>query len=360
MKSLLAFATLGLLLPGGIQAASLSDFPLRPTNHTTVDSIGVEKRDGKRFILHRVNQGQTLYAIARRYNTSVEVIKSANPDLKDALQYNQVVRIPLLELSRREERAAERAARREEKAARKADKDDEQLMKPTEPASKTETRTAKPETKEAETRKAADTHVVEPGQTLYSLAVKYQVLMADLRRWNNLTSDNIQLGQTLIVSEKGFTARNASRPANTEAAKTEPAAKAPEPKPEAPKKELAKAETKPEAPARPAEERPIRPGESGNNLPAKGRRMAEIGMAERIDSDDSSNKYLALHRTAPIGSLVQVRNDISNQSLWVKVIGRLPNTGVNERVLIKLSSKAFSKLSPNNQSFRAEVSYIVP
>lgn len=88
--------------------------------------------------------------------------------------------------------------------------------------------------------------------------------------------------------------------------------------------------------------------------------MAEMGMAERIEADESSNKYLALHRSAPVGALVQVRNDISNQSLWVKVIGRLPNTGVNDRVLIKLSAKAFEKLSPNNQSFRAEVSYMVP
>lgn len=313
--------------------------PTRPIT-TPLDSIGTERRDGKYFVLHKVTQGQTLYAIARRYNTSVEIIKAANQGLGDGVQYNQVLRIPQPEpmLSRKEERAVEKAARkeekREEKAARKAEKDD----------------------------KSTDVHVVEAGQTLYSLAVKYTVLMADLRRWNNLTNDNILVGQALIISEKGFAARQTGN--------TPPPAK-PETKPETPKKEAIKVEPKPERtePSRPTnpvdrsvagEERPPKPGEPGSRLPSKGRRVAEIGMAERIEADESSNKFLALHRSAPVGSLVQVRNDINNQSLWVKVIGRLPATGVNERVLIKLSAKAFEKLSPNNQGFRAEVSYIVP
>ncbi|TAE30200.1 MAG: LysM peptidoglycan-binding domain-containing protein [Cytophagales bacterium] len=332
------------------------------------DSIGTERRDGKYFVLHRVTQGQTLYAIARRYNTSADAIKEANSGMSDGVRYNQVLRVPQPEpvLSRKEERAL----RREEKAARNGDVATEQLMKPDEPAPATETKPArKPGKKEVKTevgKSSVDIHVVEAGQTLYSLAVRYKVLMADLRKWNNLTNDNILLGQALIVSEKGYQARQTS----SEVAVTTTTPR-PDPKSEAPKREreTAKADPKPEPTFRPdpsksdrstTEERPIRPGDPGNRLPTKGRRMAEIGMAERIEADESSNKYLALHRSAPVGSLVQVRNDISNQILWVKVIGRLPATGVNERVLIKLSAKAFEKLSPNNASFRAEVSYMVP
>jgi rare lipoprotein A (peptidoglycan hydrolase) len=84
---------------------------------------------------------------------------------------------------------------------------------------------------------------------------------------------------------------------------------------------------------------------------------SEIGFAELIEGKDASTKYLALHRSAPVGTLVQVRNDINNESLYVKVIGRLPDTGLNNQVLIRLSSRAFEKLSPNGQRFRAEVSY---
>ena len=59
------------------------------------DSIGVEKKDGKRFIIHRVDEGQTLYAIARRYGRSVADIKAANPDMKSTVNYAQLVRIPI-------------------------------------------------------------------------------------------------------------------------------------------------------------------------------------------------------------------------------------------------------------------------
>jgi hypothetical protein len=100
---------------------------------------------------------------------------------------------------------------------------------------------------------------------------------------------------------------------------------------------------------------------AGNDapMPTRGRRISSSGIAEEIEGSDNSGKYLALHRSAPIGSLVQVRNAFNNQSVWVKVVGRLPDTGVNDKILIKLSSQAFTKLSPNDQRFRADVSYIV-
>ncbi len=95
-------------------------------------------------------------------------------------------------------------------------------------------------------------------------------------------------------------------------------------------------------------------------MPTRGRRLSTTGVAEMIEGPDGSGKYLALHRTAPIGTLVQVRNAFNSQSIWVKVIGRLPDTGVNDKILIKLSSQAFAKLSPDDRRFRAEVSYIAP
>lgn len=395
MKFFFTFSSAALLLSSGLRAESINcSLPTSRPTLFVLDSVGVERRDGKFFVLHRVNQGQTLYALARRYNTSVEVIKTANPGLTDGVKYNQLVRIPQPEpqLSRKEEKAAERVARREEKAAKKAEQEDDQLMKKSEPVAKTEPKEPEKASKkdvkedakaaqrlEADLRKNTDVHVVESGQTLYSIAVKNKVLMADIRRWNNLNSDNILVGQALIVSEKGFAARQAGNDAEPAASPVKA-----EPKPDIAKKEPAK--TNP--PARPAddatsrtpmtrpaehpdtkaesarseakEERPTRPGDPGMKLPTKGKRVAEMGIAELIEADESANKYLAMHRSAPVGSLVQVRNDVNNQSLWVKVIGRLPNTGVNDRVLIKLSAKAFEKLSPNNQSFRAEVSYIVP
>ncbi len=42
---------------------------------------------------------------------------------------------------------------------------------------------------------------VQSKQTLYGLSVQYGVSVADLKRWNNLTSDNISEGQQLYIKD---------------------------------------------------------------------------------------------------------------------------------------------------------------
>lgn len=415
------------------------------------DSTGVETKNGKRYVIYRVGEGQTLFSIARRYRLSVDQIKQANPDVGAAVRYAQVIRIPRPDAPVRQE------AKKETKSTGQVIRKDE-MMKPSvkpeakvtaEKAERSETGKAKPtrtdEKRTASTKKAqpasepdkAGIHVVKSGQTLYSLAVRYGVPQAELRKWNNLSSDNVLIGQALIVSERAYEDRlpaapvaqksaersersdrdeRAEPPTTTErperstrpAVKPEPAAKPtprtdvatkpesrstatrpdvvranparPEPKPE-PKDE--KRDEKPVAKRTdetPADNRPANgpanrtepakdgaaepepePPRAGNDapLPTRGRRIATTGVAEMIDGADGSGKYLALHRTAPIGTLVLVRNAFNNQSVWVKVIGRLPDTGVNDKILVKLSQQAFAKLSPEDRRFRAEVSYIV-
>jgi LysM repeat protein len=47
---------------------------------------------------------------------------------------------------------------------------------------------------------STDTHTVKAGDTLYRIGQKYHVAVDKLRKWNNLTKDNIEVGQKLIVS----------------------------------------------------------------------------------------------------------------------------------------------------------------
>ncbi len=375
-------------------------YPAASVKPTVSDSIGVEKKDGKRFILHRVDEGQTLFSIARRYGRSVADIKAANPTLKEAVKYAQVVRIPIPEgkLSRKEEKVIDKAIRKQEKVEKKE----------TQVAEKEKPKAAKAEKNimKADDPAKAGIHVVEPAQTLYSLASRYGVSQEGLRKWNNLSGNKMLIGQALIVSEKAYLDRTPSVPAPATKTPDTPtrrhapdatphaAVRPAEPRP-AESKSTTPAEPKPEhtrpTPTAPATAKPTeietrttakvaeKPGEKsaekspekpveviepprpGNDapMPTRGRRISNSGVAEMIEGNDGSGKYLALHRTAPIGTLVQVRNEFNNQSLWVKVIGRLPNTGVNDKILIKLSTQAFAKLSPEDRRFRAEVSYIV-
>jgi len=42
-------------------------------------------------------------------------------------------------------------------------------------------------------------HRVRPGDTLLEIANRYEVTVADLRRWNRLSGDLIKPGQILVI-----------------------------------------------------------------------------------------------------------------------------------------------------------------
>lgn len=50
-----------------------------------------------------------------------------------------------------------------------------------------------------------ETYVVQRGDSLYSIAQKFGTTVDQLKKWNNLTSNTLQIGQVLIVSEKAET-----------------------------------------------------------------------------------------------------------------------------------------------------------
>jgi len=313
----------------------------RANGMNAVDSVGVEKVGSKVFVLHKVNQGQTMFAVVRQYGTTIQALREANPGMSDQIQSGQTIRVPYFAKSgkkdsRKEDKKEER--KEDKKEDRKEDKKEE-VTNP-KPAAVTPA-TATPSAGSPVSVAPNGIHKVEPGQTLYRVAVKYGVLMADLRKWNNLSDDNIREGQELIVSEKG-------------AEKVVASVAPPEPKVTTTTvvKDSAKAKAVvPEKVVKPVEE--VAPPKV-----VRGKRKSESGLAEVIETDESTSKFLGLHRTAPIGALVEVLNEYNQEKIIVRIIGRIPDTSINDDIVIKLSSRAFEKVSPNSKRFRAVVSYL--
>lgn len=264
---------------------------------TTLDSLGLKKENNKTFLLFKVGSKQSLFSILKRYNLSLTEFKSANTEIEIPVKTGEIVYIPL------------------------------HYLEESNPAPKVV------EEKVTEAPKEAEIHIVASKQGLLSVANMHKVTMAELRKWNNLTSDRLQEGQRLIVADPSSTKSTIAvdkaslLPAKTTASAT------------------------PVAPA-PVAEAPVK--EKG---PEDIKKKIETGIAELIDVPDNSGKFLALHRTAPIGTLVLVKNLTNNQSIWVKVIGRLPNG--DNKVIIKLSPKAFEKLNAVDKRVRAEISYLL-
>lgn len=362
------------------------------------DSTGVERRDGETFVLHRVDRGQTLYSILKRYGATFADYKAANPGAPNEVNSNQLLRVPYNRSRAVAAAVAEKPAseptstvsRPEPRPVEMASTDNRPSMAMRQPATstpppaQTSTPAAVPVRRAASAttvpapaasaRIPESAHEVQPGETLYSIARRYNLPVADLKRWNDLPDAGaVHTGQVLVLngeiapkkpakSAVDIAREQLKTPETKPVAKTTPLPPRPEPapvKPEPAKTEESEAKREPEGEA--VEETraaPARPVVVANpSASAKYRR--ETGLAEVIDVDDKSGRYLGLHRSAATGSLVTVRNEANGQVVSVKIIGKLPDTGLNDRVIIKLSPGAFSRLSPVDRRFRAEVSYVM-
>jgi LysM repeat protein len=134
---------------------------------TSLDSLGLESLDGKYTVIHKVDAGQTVYAIARRYSAKVNDIFAANPGLKEnGLKVGSVIRVPYIPSV----------------------------------APVTTTSTV-PNTTSTISPVTAKQHTVEKGQTLFSIARLYKVSVADIKKWNGLDANEVKLGQVLTIGE---------------------------------------------------------------------------------------------------------------------------------------------------------------
>lgn len=86
-------------------------------------------------------------------------------------------------------------------------------------------------------------------------------------------------------------------------------------------------------------------------------RQTDRGIATWLDEgyDAGTNGYFALHKYLPIGSVIEVRNLMNSRIAYVKVIGKLPSTDDNRNVLVKLSSATAKYLNVLDEKFLVEV-----
>ena len=220
------------------------------------------------------------------------------------------------------------------------------------------------------------THKVQKSENLFSISKKYNVTVDQIKQLNNLKSNSLKIGQVLVVSEKSTTPlRNENVLLNNPDIKPE---RQPENNVSDNKVEENKAERYVEEKAvkiepkvkEESENHSIKeekdshstkenPADDKKILFANGRQeMNESGVASWIDDETAgSNKYYALHRTAPTGTIIKITNKMNSRSVYVKVVGKLPDTGDNDGLIIKVSKSSAEKLGVLDQRFQASLLY---
>ena len=119
-----------------------------------VDSLGILEIDEKAYVLHEVEEGETLYTLANRYSSSVDIIRAAN-DLDSVLLSGIIIRIPI----------------------------------------GTWWKELDSEIGRGQARK----HVVVSGESLFAISKSSGASVEELRAWNSLEDVSVQAGDTLII-----------------------------------------------------------------------------------------------------------------------------------------------------------------
>lgn len=284
---------------------------------------------GNSYTIHQVAAGETFYAIAKTYAVLLDSIKQVNRmDSAATIRPGDLLIIPL--------HASQ-----------------------------------KPDAGKVVTKINNDylIHVVKTGETLYSIARNYSyTTVATLKEINNLLSDTVQIGQQLLVpkpNDSGMIRPNRDT-VSLSGVKT------------------------------------VMIGVDSAALfdPGKLRFSMESMLANNVDMDDepideptfdmemleelkqtfeaeaaqdnievskgaatwfddpsaqNQSKFYALHKSAPMGSVMMVRNLMNNRKVYVKVIGRLPENADNRNVLIKISGATAKYLNVLDDKFLVEL-----
>lgn len=159
-------------------------------------------------------------------------------------------------------------------------------------------------------------HVVVSGENLVSIARLYNQTLNNLKSWNKLNSFDIKPAQELII------------------AWILPLGEAVNAKPKP---------SKPRLDDYPGQYMTMSTDSTGMYKSGKG-----TGVATFFDDGGGSNMY-CLHRTAPVQSVVRITNPVNNRSVYLKVIGTLPNTIQNEDVEVNITSSAAQKLNMRDE-----------
>lgn len=123
--------------------------------------------NGKVFLVHKVIKGETLYGLSKTYNITIEDIIKYNPHTENGIKIDEEIKIYIKDATT----STIQQPKKEEK--------DKTIV-------------------------SEQIHIVEAGETLYGIARKYEVSINQLFEWNPDVSENISIGQHILIHGKNI------------------------------------------------------------------------------------------------------------------------------------------------------------
>ena len=301
---------------------------------TLSDSVGLEKKEDQWYILHEVEKGESMYRISQRYHVDVDRIEKGNNGTS-ALSSGQMVRIPyssgpyivhkvsagetMYAISKRYNISVDDIKKWNQLTGTDLSREQKLKIYECNPFVSFEN------SLELSNEEHFKRHQVQAGESIYGISRMYGVEVDNIKSWNSLDTNDISPGQILIIKEIPVVDKTPN-----------------------------------EFNGDNHFEKDSLPDSSNVLIPYPIIYIPfyeERGIAELIDGPQDTSKFLALHRTAKPGSVLLIRNELNNQMVFVRVIGKLPDTGANNKLVVKISRAAWENINAVNRKLRVKVSY---
>lgn len=269
------------------------------------DSIGTKVKNGKTYILHKVEKGDGLYSLSKRYNVALKSIVDQNPGSDSAIKIDQLLLIPMY--------------------ARDVNTKIESVS-----------------------TNITNSHKVEAGQTLYTISKKYEVSVESIKKLNNLNSDELSEGQVLIIK-----AAKEDLPTNTK--KDKVSKDSDKLKSELTDNKYQDVGFNTEVTTKTLE------SSSGYTIKVEKlveydiEKVEETGIVTVGNDELPSDKNFALHFNAPIGTVIMVTNPVNKSTVFVKVIGNFTKPE-NSSEILRISVLSSQKIAIKSKD-KVAVSY---
>jgi LysM repeat protein len=258
-----------------------------------IDSINVENLNGKKTIVHKVEAKENYYSIARKYNVTPQSIIQFNSNR--TLQIGTILRVP------------------------------------TDRIYSTASETTIPKTAAQPTAKMAVVeYKVGPREYLIAIARKFNTTVEDLKTLNKLTGNNLAVGQIIKV------------PYGTAMGQVSVS----------PPLDVSKSPTQIDSSKNAGDRLKLPPARYGL------KEVDERGVAIWI-SDESldGTKMLALHPTAPIGTIIKITNPMTGKSTFTKVVGKFTQNESTRDAIIVITKAAADLIGVLDKRFQATIVY---
>lgn len=191
----------------------------------------------------------------------------------------------------------------------------------------TTTGTSQPAAPPAMAQDEYTSYKVGKGETLFTISKRFIISIESIKRANGLTNDSIKVGTILKIPHKEL------------------------PPPPITANEVILTDT-------------ATNDEAGVEIPANRygiREMTEKGIGVWIDDlNQESGSMLALHKTAPIGTVIKITNPMTQRTTFAKVVGKFADTAETQNAIIVISKSAASLIGVLDRRFQVEIAYGAP